>query len=319
MATETVRNLPAQFIEDIGKDLATQITAQTAIPVVAGGPGGLTKQPGEDQAQFDARVKAAQQFGIRQDNLAGLAPQAAGLDALQQQAQQLASTAATAGGLGSFQPYLTAAQQLTGPMTATQREQYMSPYQSQVIDASLAEFDRNAAVNRQQIRDAAVTSGAFGGGREGVAQAEYQAQSDRNRAMLQAGLLEQGFNQAQAQRGQDLQTQLGLMSAVPGLQTDRISTLGSLGALNQAQAQAGLDATREANRMAAFMPQEQLDRFAGQVTGLMGGYPAQFQTTNIPNPTPLQTAVGLGTAGAGIFRALGQGAAGFMGYKPPGT
>jgi len=296
MATETVRNLPAQFIEDIGKDLATQITAQTAIPVVAGGPGGLTKQAGEDQAQFDARVKAAQQFGIRQDNLAGLAPQVAGLDALQTQAQQLASTAATAGGLGSFQPYLTAAQQLTGPMTATQREQYMSPYQSQVIDASLAEFDRNAAVNRQQIRDAAVTSGAFGGGREGEAQAEYQAQ---------------------AQRGQDLQTQLGLMSAVPGLQTDRISTLGSLGALNQAQAQAGLDATREANRMAAFMPQEQLDRFAGQVTGLMGGYPAQFQTTNIPNPTPLQTAVGLGTAGAGIFRALGQGAAGFMGYKPP--
>jgi hypothetical protein len=310
MATETVRNLPAQFIEDIGKDLATQITAQTAIPVVAGGPSGLTQQAGEDAAQFAARQKAAQQFGVRQDSLAGL-------DALQTQAQQLASTAATAGGLGSFQPYLTAAQQLTGPMTATQREQYMSPYQSQVIDASLAEFDRNAAVNRQQIRDAAVTSGAFGGGREGVAQAEYQAQSDRNRAMLQAGLLEQGFNQAQAQRGQDLQTQLGLMSAVPGLQTDRISTLGSLGALNQAQAQAGLDATREANRMAAFMPQEQLDRFAGQVTGLMGGYPAQFQTTNIPNPTPLQTAVGLGTAGAGIFRALGQGAAGFMGYKPP--
>ena len=104
MATETVRNLPAQFIEDIGKDLATQITAQTAIPVVAGGPGGLTKQAGEDQAQFDARTKAAQQFGIRQDNLAGLAPQVAGLDALQTQAQNLASTAATAGGLGSFQP-----------------------------------------------------------------------------------------------------------------------------------------------------------------------------------------------------------------------
>ena len=130
-------------------------------------------------------------------------------------------------------------------------------------------------------------------------------------------MLEQGFNQAQAQRGQDLQTQLGLMSAVPGLQTDRISTLGSLGAMNQAQTQAGLDATREANRMAAFMPQEQLDRFSGQVTGLMGGYPAQFQSTNVPNPTPLQRAVGLGTAGAGIFRALGQGAAGFQGYRGP--
>ena len=319
MATETVRNLPAQFIEDIGKDLATQITAQTAIPVVAGGPSGLTKQAGEDQAQFDARQKAAQQFGIRQDNLAGLAPQVAGLDALQTQAQNLATTAATAGGLGSFQPYLTAAQQLTGPMSATQQQQYMSPYQSQVMEASLAEFDRNAAINRQQISDQAVSSGAFGGGREGVMQSEYQLGSDRNRALLQAGMLEQGFNQAQAQRGQDLQTQLGLMSAVPGLQTDRISTLGSLGAMNQAQTQAGLDATREANRMAAFMPQEQLDRFSGQVTGLMGGYPAQFQSTNVPNPTPLQTAVGLGTAGAGIFRALGQGAAGFMGYQPRPT
>jgi hypothetical protein len=315
MATETVRNLPAQFIEDIGKDLATQITAQTAIPVVAPGTAGLTKQAGETQAQFDARTKAGQQFDIRQDSLAGLAPQVAGLDALQTQAQQMASTAATAGGLGSFQPYLTAAQQLTGPMSATQQQQYMSPYQSQVMEASLAEFDRNAAINRQQISDQAVQSGAFGGGREGVMQSEYQLGSDRNRALLQAGMLQEGFNQAQAQRGQDLQTQLGLMSAVPGLQTDRISTLGQLGAMNQAQTQAGLDATREANRMSAFMPQEQMDRFAGQVTGLMGGYPAQYQTTNIPNPTPLQTAVGLGTAGAGIFRALGQGAAGFKGYK----
>ena len=315
MATETVRNLPAQFIEDIGKDLATQITAQTAIPVVAPGTAGLTKQAGESQAQFDARTKAGQQFDIRQDSLAGLAPQVAGLDALQTQAQGLATTAATAGGLGSFQPYLTAAQNLTGPMSATQQQQYMSPYQSQVMEASLAEFDRNAAINRQQISDQAVQSGAFGGGREGVMQSEYQLGSDRNRALLQAGMLEQGFNQAQAQRGQDLQTQLGLMSAVPGLQTDRISTLGQLGAMNQAQTQAGLDATREANRMSAFMPQEQMDRFAGQVTGLMGGYPAQYQTTNIPNPTPLQTAVGLGTAGAGIFRALGQGAAGFKGYK----
>jgi hypothetical protein len=315
MATETVRNLPAQFIEDIGKDLATQITAQTAIPVVAPGTAGLTKQAGETQAQFDARTKAGQQFDIRQDSLAGLAPQVAGLDALQTQAQQMASTAATAGGLGSFQPYLTAAQQLTGPMSATQQQQYMSPYQSQVMEASLAEFDRNAAINRQQISDEAVQSGAFGGGREGVMQSEYQLGSDRNRALLQAGMLQEGFNQAQAQRGQDLQTQLGLMSAVPGLQTDRISTLGQLGAMNQAQTQAGLDATREANRMSAFMPQEQMDRFAGQVTGLMGGYPAQYQTTNIPNPTPLQTAVGLGTAGAGIFRALGQGAAGFKGYK----
>ena len=74
-----------------------------------------------------------------------------------------------------------------------------------------------------------------------------------------------------------------------------------MGALNQAQAQAQLDAQREAARQATFLPQEQLDRFAAQVTGIMGGYPAQFQTTNIPNPTPLQSALGIGTTLAGLY------------------
>ena len=299
MATETVRNLPAQFVEDLGKDLATQITAQTAVPVVTRGIGSLTQQPGESGNQFKARQDAAKQFSIRQDSLAGLAPQVAQQDALQRQAQTLATQ-----GVGSFQPYLTAAQNLTGPMTAAQTQQYMSPYQQQVIDATLSEFDRNAAINRQSIRDRAVQSGAFGGGREGVQLAEYDTGSDRNRAALQAQLLQQGFGQAQAQRAADLQTQLGLASLVPGLQRGDISQLGTLGALNQAQAQAQLDATREATRMATFQPQEQLDRYAAQVAGIMGGYPGQTQTSNVPNPTPLQTALGVGTTLAGIYGAV---------------
>jgi hypothetical protein len=79
-----------------------------------------------------------------------------------------------------------------------------------------------------------------------------------------------------------------------------------LGALNQAQAQAQLDAQREATRQATFLPQQQLDRFAGQVTGLMGGYPASAGTsqTVTPNPTPLQTALGVGTTLAGIYGAI---------------
>ena len=80
-----------------------------------------------------------------------------------------------------------------------------------------------------------------------------------------------------------------------------------MGALNQAQSQAVLDAQREAARQATFLPQEQLDRFAGQVTGIMGGYPAQFASTNVPNPTPLQTALGIGTTLAGIYGGLKSG------------
>ena len=299
MAVQQSQVLPAQFVQDLGQDLAKQVIAQSGVPVVSTGIAGISQQPGESAADFAARQSAAQQFTTRQQSLSGLAPQVAQQDALQTQAQNLATQ-----GVGSFQPYLTAAQNLTGPMTAAQTQQYMSPYQSQVIDATLSEFDRNAAVNRQSIRDRAVQAGAFGGGREGVQLAEYDAGSDRNRASVLAQLNQQGFGQAQAQRAADLQTQLGLASLVPGLRSGDISQLGSLGAINQAQAQAELDAQREATRMATYQPQEQLDRYAGQVAGIMGGYPGQTQTSNVPNPTPLQTALGVGSTLAGIYGSV---------------
>ena len=308
MATETTISRPAPFVEDLGKDLATQAVALTGVPIVSGGIGSLSQQTGETAEGFKARQDAARAFTTRQQNLAGLAPQVAGQDQLQQQAQSLAQS-----GVGSYQPFLQGAQAATGPQAY---QQFMSPYQSQVMDASLAEFDRNAAMQQQRISDQAVASGAFGGGREGVAQAEYMKGSDMNRAQLQAGLLQSGFQNAQAAAQQQFNNQQGLAQLLPGLQGTDISRLGSLGALNQAQTQAGLDATREANRMAAFQPQEQLQNYGNLVTGIMGGMQGSgTSTTNIPNPTPLQTALGVGTTLSGIYKGLGQGAAGFAGYK----
>ena len=297
MATETTISRPAPFVEDIGKDLAEQAVAFTGVPIVSGGIGSLSKQTGETDAGFKARQDAARAFTTRQENLAGLAPQVAGQDRLQLEAQKRAEA-----GLGSYQPFLDQAQAATGPQAY---QQFMSPYQSQVIDASLAEFDRNAQMQQQQIADQAVSSGAFGGGREGVMQAEYQAGSDRNRAALQAGLLKQGFGQAQQAAQQQFQNQMGLASALPGLQSGDISTLGSLGALNQAQTQAGYDATREANRMAAYQPQEQLQNYGNLVTGIMGGMAGSgTQTSQVPDPGFLQTALGAAATGAGIYGAL---------------
>ncbi len=339
MAIQETRTLPAQFIEDLGKDLAKQVTAQSGVPVVATGLAGISQQPGEAAADFQARQQAAREFTTRQQSLAGLAPQVAQQDALQQQAQTLAQQ-----GVGSFQPFLQQAQtqatlasglgtqalgQLGGVGTGAQAFQqdvqdFMSPFQSQVIDATLAEFDRNKAIQEQQIRDQQTALGALGSGRAGVQLAEFGTGAARERALLQAGLLQQGFGQAAAQRQQDIANRFGLAQATQGLgafqsglagqqaqlgqatqalQGADISRLGQLGALNQAQAQAQLDAQREAARQAAFLPQEQLDRFAGQVTGIMGGYPGQFQSTIAPNPTPLQTALGIGTTLAGIYGA----------------
>jgi len=297
MATETTISRPAPFVEDLGKDLATQAVALTGVPVVSGGIGSLSQMAGETAEGFKGRQDAARAFDVRKQNLAGLAPQVAGQDALQQQAQSLAQS-----GVGSYQPFLQGAQASTG---ANAYQQFMSPYQSQVMETSLAEFDRNAAMQQQRISDQAVASGAFGGGREGVAQAEYMKGSDMNRAQLQAGLLQSGFQNAQAAAQQNFANQQGLAQLVPGLQGTDISRLGSLGALNQAQTQAGLDATREANRAAAFQPQEQLQNYGNLVTGIMGGMQGSgTATTNVPNPTPLQTALGAGTTLAGIYSAL---------------
>ena len=302
MTVQTTRNLPAQFVEDLGVDLSKQVVAQSGVPVVSTGLAGISQQAGESAADFKARQDAARAFTTRQQSLAGLAPQVAGLSTREQRARTLADA-----GIGSFQPFVTSAQQLTGAGAGTGTgsvQQFMSPYQQQVIDTSLAEFDRQKTIQEQRIRDQAVASGAFGGGREGVQLAEFQTGSARNRAALEAGLRQQGFQQAVARRDKAFQDQLGLAQLVPGLQGRDIVQQGQLGALDRSLSQAGLDATREATRQATFLPQEQLDRFAGQVTGIMGGYPAQFQSTNIPNPTPLQTALGIGSTVAGIYGAL---------------
>ena len=301
MATETTISRPAPFVEDIGKDLAKQAVAMTGVPVVATGITGISKQPGETQAGFEARQDAARAFTTRQQSLAGLAPQVAAQDRLQTEAQKRAEA-----GLGSFQPFLQQAQVASAASFSPQiAQQFMSPYQQQVIDTSLAEFDRQAAMQEQRIRDQAVASGAFGGGREGVLQSEFRTGSDRNRLALEAGLRQQGFQAAQQAAQQNFANQMGLASALPGLQRGDISTLGSLGALNQAQEQARLDAQREANRMAAFQPQEQLQQYGNLVTGIMGGMAGSgTQTSQIPDPGFLQTALGAAATGAGIYGAL---------------
>ena len=337
MAVQETRTLPAPFIDKLGTDLATQITAQAQVPVVAPGAAGISQLAGESAADFAKRQQAAQQFDIRQQSLSGLAPQVAGLSQLEKDAR----TAAQAG-IGSFAPFVQtsqlqagAAQGILGQAGSTlggvplgaqafQQDvsQFMSPFQSQVIDATLSEFDRNQAIKEQGIRDQQAALGALGSGRAGVQLAEFGTGAARERALLQASLLQQGFGQAQRARQQDIQNrfglgqaqqglagqqlgqaqfQTGLASLVPGLQRADVGQLGALGAIDRSLSQAQLDAQRQATQQAAFLPQQQLDRFAGQVTGLMGGYPGGTRQEFIPQPTPLQSALGIATTLGGLY------------------
>jgi len=261
----TVQNLPAPFIEAAGKTYLADL--QSAIGGLKGAD--LTKVMGP---QFVAPTSA-----------------------ITQEAQALR------GGLGSFAPFLQTAAATTGPQAY---QQFLSPFQKDVIDTTLKEFDVQAAKGIPAIAAQAIGAGAFGGGREGVARAEFQQASDRNRAALQAQLLQQGFGQAQQLAQNQFANQLGLAQAAPQLFGQQISALGALGTQQQAQDQA----VRSAQQQLAFAQQNQplnlAQTLGSGVTSLIAGYPAQFQTQVTPTPSPLQTALGAGATLAGVYRAF---------------
>ena len=286
MAETITRTLPAQFIEDLGRDYGTQIAALTALPV--------------DTTKFS--------------------PQVAAQDALQVAAYQQAVDPTK--GLGSFQPFLTkastaadAATALTGTGAGTGAgsiQSYMSPYQQDVIDTTLTEFDRQTqAQQAQQSARALGVPGAFGGGREGVLQAEFLANQARNRAGIQANLLQQGFQNAAARRQQDLANQQAIATqqatlggGLQNLAQQQISGLGRLGGIQQAQSQAILDAQQQAAQTQAYEPYQRLGTYGSGVAQLISGYPGQTQIAQTPKASPLQTALGLGTGIAGIYGGL---------------
>ena len=354
--------------------VAPQTGLQQQATTLAGqvAPGGVAAYQPYVQAAEAAGTAAGTALGdagtqltTAQAGLAGIAPYAAQTTYDLGQAQTQ---------MAGVSPYITGAAGLTGPMTGAQMAtidpttgqtvtptlaagSYMSPYQSQVIDTTLAEFDRQAAMRQQAISDAAVGVGGYGGGREGVMQAEYETQSDKNRAALQAQLQQQGFSQAQAARQADLASRLGiggaqqqyasgmgalaqgylapgqLMAGVAGQQAGTagqraglgqaqlglgqyqtglagttqalrqadIGTLGQVGAIDQAQLQAEEDARREYNRMQLYEPYERLGFFGQGLTGLMGGYPAQYQFAQQPNVSPLAGALGIASTVGGLY------------------
>ena len=249
------RTLPPEFIEAAQKTYLTDLSRQAGIPSITTA---TTQQPGETAEQFANRQAQAQQFQITKAGMADLAPKVAPESALQIAARTQAVDPTT--GLGSFQPFLTkagtaadAAAGLTGigmplptGVQAGSIEAYTSPFQQQVIDTTLAEFDRQKQI--QENQQAAATlgiPGAFGGGREGVQRAEFDAASGMNRARLLADLKQRGFQNAVARRQQDLASQMGisqLQSGLGGAAQDfsraQISGLGTLGSAQQAQQQA---------------------------------------------------------------------------------
>ena len=301
MAITQASVLPQQYVSQLGQDYGQQLAGLTSIPL--------------DTSQF--------------------APQVAGQDPLQTQAASLAASgvggyqpylgqAATQGTqaistLGGVSPYISAAGALTGTGAGTGAgsvASYMSPYQQAVIDATLGEYDIQAQKGLGAIGTAAVGAGAYGGGRHGIAEAEYQSASDRQRALLNAQMLQPGYGVGQQARQQDLLNQLtlggaqaglaqgqlgmgtyqqGLAQLAPQLAGGDIGTLSQIGGVQQQQAQNVLNAQQQASQMAAMEPYQRMGVYGQGLQALapiQGQMPGSYTQQAIPGPTALQTALG---------------------------
>ena len=292
----------SDFLEPAIEDYATQAKATYSAPINTDTFTGRQFVAGQDPLQTQAA-------GIASKGVGSYAPYLQAAQTAQTQgAGALGQSAQTIGGLGA----------LTGPQAY---QPFMSPYQSQVIDATLSEFDKSRLAGEQGIKDQAVMSGNFGGGREGAQLGQYQANSLADRSALQAQMLQQGFGQANQLAQQNFGNQNQIANAQQGLagaygnqmnqqfglsdfgrqgMGQDINALGSLGSINQAQNQALLTADQQQAQTGAYESYGRLGQYGNALTGLAGGVAGQ-QYQDQQQSDPYASALAGATGVAGLF------------------
>ena len=265
-----------------------------------GGLTNLVQQP-IDTSKFAPQVQQQSQFAqAAQQELA----RQAGLGAITFDAQGGVKSIGPGTGIASYEPFLRTAASFSGPQAY---QQFMSPYQQDVIDTTLQEYDLQSQQGMKNIADRAVRSGAFGGGREGVERAQYQAKSDQNRAALLAQLQASGFNQANQLANQAFGQQTNLATLQPALAGQTLAGLQAAGGSDLAFRQAVSDSARQAERLKAFEPYERTSFFGTGLGSLASGMPSQQiggGAMTAPQLTPLETALKLGGSLGGIYDAI---------------
>lgn len=258
---------PQQWLQPYGQGLASLATQQLGKPLNIGS---LTANVAGPGAFTQAQQQVTADMG--------------GLGSIQRDATGQISGFTGGTGIASFQPYLQSIQDKS-LLDPSGYSAYMSPYQTDVINKTMAEFDKQAQIGKFGLSKSASDAGAFGGARHGVAESEYQSTSDANRALIQAGLLEKGFGQGIAGQQQALGNLTSMASLVPTLQQGLGQQFGAMGTMENQYAQALENSRAAANQMALKLPMDRIQSAAnvyGTVAGQVPGAPTQpFQS----NPT----------------------------------
>jgi hypothetical protein len=206
----------------------------------------------------------------------------------------------TQAGIGSVLSGLTAAQ--AGPNIS----QFYNPYQSYVLD----EINRQAQMKQQGIADQAITSGAFGGGREGIQRAELQ----RGTLDVLGRAQQQGFGTAlqAAQNQQQLAAQTGLQAGqtLGQLGTTQqtmaqgdISQLMAAGGLQRQLAQQGLDATRQTQLQQQYEPYQRLE-FLKNIYAAGPTSQSGITAATAPTTSPLAQSIGTGLGAFAAYQGV---------------
>ena len=272
------------------------------------------------EAAGEKFVDLAAQLAAKPVDTAAFAPTIAGQNVLTQAAQQQAATQAGLGtlqfdpttgavsgigtgtGVAGYQPFLQAAAAYSGPQAY---QQFMSPYQQEVIETSLSEFDKQRAIARQQLLGTQVAQGAFGQGRGQIGEAEFAAQSLQDRALLEAQLRQQGFQQAQQAAATAQAQQAGLASLQPSLAQSQIQQLGAAGTSNLAYQQAILDAASQAAQTAAYEPYQRMQFLGSAIGGMLSGQPQAYSTMTTAAPAATAGPLSQALSGAATIYGLG--------------
>ena len=256
---------PQQWLQPYGQGLASLATQQLGKPLNIGS---LTANVAGPGAFTQAQQQVTADMG--------------GLGSIQRDATGQISGFTGGTGIASFQPYLQSIQDKS-LLDPSGYSAYMSPYQTDVINKTMAEFDKQAQIGKFGLSKSASDAGAFGGARHGVAESEYQSTSDANRALIQAGLLEKGFGQGITGQQQALGNLTSMASLVPTLQQGLGQQFGAMGTMENQYAQALENSRAAANQMALKLPMDRIQSAAnvyGTVAGQVPGAPTHpFQST----------------------------------------